>query len=348
MSAPPSPALATALRGYRPGEWFAVLGEHAVVLLPPSEKSRVGDLWALLDDGAGFDVVLDALISTGLRDLPGFVLVATDQDSTRVVVRGPGSATATTRDGEEVVVEGREASTWVERTLTGVRALRLHVGDVVDPEQDEEELTIRGGLVRVRSLSQPPAQPVTEAPAPPVTEAVPGVPPPWPGTPAPATEPGQQEPEREEPREQDDDTVAGLLPESVLPESVEDARGPATTARPVARLVFSHGDDVTVDRPVLVGRSPETRRFTSEEQPRLVQVPSPQQEISSTHLEIRPGTGADHGSAVVTDLGSTNGSVLVQPGLPPEDLRPGIPVQLVPGAVIDLGDGVTIQVVNPG
>jgi hypothetical protein len=62
----------------------------------------------------------------------------------------------------------------------------------------------------------------------------------------------------------------------------------------------------------------------------LLTVPSPNQEISSTHLEIRPGAGADHGSAVVTDLGSTNGTVLVQPGLPPEDLQPGIAVQLIP------------------
>ena len=76
-------------------------------------------------------------------------------------------------------------------------------------------------------------------------------------------------------------------------------------------------------------------------------MPSPQQEISSTHLEVRPGTGADHGSAVVTDLGSTNGTVLVQPGLPAESLKPGIPVQLLPGAVIDLGDGLSITVARP-
>ena len=76
-------------------------------------------------------------------------------------------------------------------------------------------------------------------------------------------------------------------------------------------------------------------------------LPSPHQEISSTHLEVRPGAGADHGMAIVTDLGSTNGTVLMQPGLPPEDLRPGIAVSLVPGAVLDLGDGVTIQVTNP-
>ncbi len=112
----------------------------------------------------------------------------------------------------------------------------------------------------------------------------------------------------------------------------------------VARLIFSSGDVVDVDRVVVVGRAPDAGRIGGQEQVRLVTVPSPHQEISSTHLEIRPGVGADQGSAVVTDLGSTNGTVVVQPGLPAEDLGPGIGVQLVPGATIDLGEGVTIQV----
>ncbi len=120
-----------------------------------------------------------------------------------------------------------------------------------------------------------------------------------------------------------------------------------SVTRPVARLVMSSGDTVEVDRVVLIGRAPEARRFTATEQPRLVTVPSPLHEISSTHVEVRPGSGADHGSAVVTDMGSTNGTVLVQPGLGPEDLKPGIAVQLIPGAIINLGDGVTIQVTNP-
>ena len=145
------------------------------------------------------------------------------------------------------------------------------------------------------------------------------------------------------PIEHDGNTQAGQLGEPAS----DEAEPPPVVTRPVARLVFSSGDDVDVDRAVLVGRAPEARRFTSGDQPSLVAVPSPAQEISSTHLEIRPGAGADHGSAVVTDLGSTNGTVLVQPGLPPEDLKPGIAVQLIPGAIIDLGDGVTIQVINP-
>ena len=121
---------------------------------------------------------------------------------------------------------------------------------------------------------------------------------------------------------------------------------PAIT-QPVAKLLVSDGQTVVVDRAVLVGRAPEARRFTSSEQPTLVTVPSRLHEISSTHIEIRPGTGADHGTAVVTDMGSTNGTVLVQPGLGPEDLKPGIAVQLIPGAIINLGDGITIQVTRP-
>lgn len=121
---------------------------------------------------------------------------------------------------------------------------------------------------------------------------------------------------------------------------------PAVT-QPVAQLLVSDGQTIVVDRAVLIGRAPEARRFTSTEQPTLVTVPSRLHEISSTHVEVRPGTGADLGTAVVTDMGSTNGTVLVQPGLGPEDLKPGIAVQLIPGAIINLGDGVTIQVTRP-
>jgi pSer/pThr/pTyr-binding forkhead associated (FHA) protein len=122
---------------------------------------------------------------------------------------------------------------------------------------------------------------------------------------------------------------------------------PAPAApRAVARLVLSSGPVVDVDRVVIIGRAPRARR-PGDDEARLVTVPSPHQEISSTHVEFRPGSGPDQGSAVVTDLGSTNGTVVVQPGLRAEDLQPGIPVQLNPGATVDLGEGVTIQIAPP-
>jgi len=306
----------TIARTYRPGAWFGIFGDHAIVVLPPSEKDRVPQLWQLVDDGAGFDEVLDALISDGLRELPGFVLVSESDADTKVVVRGQATARFSTAEGE-VSLAGSAATTWVERSMTGVTGLVIELGG----EGEGPDLTVQNGLVRVSRIQEPPFQEVAE---PDTAE-----------TPAPD-------------RDHDGLTQAGTSEPAHVPPPGIPGQPPApdVVARPVAKLVFSSGETVEVDRTVLVGRAPEAQRASSEN-PRLVTVPSPQQEISSTHLEVRAGSGVDHGSAVVTDLGSTNGTVLVQPGLAPEDLQPGITVQLIPGAIIDLGDGVTIQVTNP-
>ena len=357
----------TAARSYRPGQWFGIFGEHAEVLLPPSEKARVGTLWALVDDGAGFDVVLDALISEGLRDLPGFVLVATFDGETKVVIRGEARAWFTTGDGT-VEVAGTDLTTWAERSFTGVTATRLVVGPQGEEVAEGGPLPIDNGLVRVSEVVAPIESSAPAAAPEPVPVPVPGPTPEPEAEPTPEPEP-ESEPSPESvpepvlpptppppsplgapsgspPIEHDGNTQTGLIAEPDPGEANVDAEASPAVSRPVARLVFSSGENLEVDRAVLVGRAPEARRFTSGDQPQLVTVPSPAHEISSTHLEIRPGSGADHGSAVVTDLGSTNGTVLVQPGLPPEDLQAGIAVQLIPGAIIDLGDGVTIQVIN--
>jgi hypothetical protein len=621
---------------YTPGTWFGIIGESATVLLPTSEKSRAGALWALVDDGAGFDEVLDALVATGLSSLPGFVLIAgdvtPDGGSVRTVVRGPSVVSFEAGEGA-VEVDGSSSKTWVERTLEGVTRMSVSLGE---EGATGEPLTALGGLLRVSGLEVPPPAPESAhddspesragfvpapvaveegsddsvdepAPADPLTDPLPeesyadsadeldsaeeqglgedepvaappslSVVPPIPvsgdlpglGAESEAaseadfdadsesdepisvnrgeesgdasaprhddlTEPAEVEQAEEAPVASEDVADEQELPEpagvggyeddyasdehaaavassfgpsavspepvdpdvasdaetEVLPavdeqsyeerepfdgpESFEDpesaqapdfgppsmppppplttpppppvdappapsfgdapAEGlidaapidgppvdapvadippappappafpappappappvapipenrdavweeptpdeddhdgltrigvgedlnaglagipgqpeaPKVTAYPVARLEFSSGDRVEVDRVVLVGRAPEASRFTPTEQPMLVTVPSPHQEISSTHCEIRPGAGVDHGAAVVTDLGSTNGTVLVQPGLGPEDLRPGVPVQLMPGAVIDLGDSLTIRVTNP-
>ena len=389
-------------RSYRPGTWYGVLGTHASVLLPPSERARVAGLWEVVDAGAGFDVVLDALLAGGLSDLPGFVLWSAADDVTQAVARGPVKVVLTTADGEEVL-DGSEAATWAERRVAGIRSLRIEVEETAGPD-----LGLVSGLVRVGRVDEPayaadsspfvedaepadtadpvatedvtgleaapepvpdqdlvtdhlddplndpldapftagtpvPDAEVTEVFAPTWSQTAPPVPPVAPPQPAPAPGwPGHDGGTRSG-YDTDAPGPPGLVPHGIPGQP----QAPAVTARPVARLVLSHGETIDVDRAVLVGRAPEARRLGPGEQPRLVTVPSPHQEISSTHLEVRPGSGADHGSAVVTDLGSTNGTVLVQPGLAPENLQPGIAVQLIPGAIVDLGDGVTIQVTNP-
>lgn len=314
---------------FRRGDWFGVFGARSAVVLPPTEKDRVAAIWELLDDGAGFDETLDALISTGLRGLPGFVLVSSEDGVTRVVIRGSAQAHFATPTGV-VHVEGDSATTWAERTLSDVSRVRIEVAE----EATGGDLLVAAGLVRLASAEFP-AEPAEEAEAEAEEE------------PADA----EEEPETDGDAGSEPDTRTGEVdPTQYLnrpPGIPGQPPAPSVTSRPVARLLLADGASVDVDRAILVGRAPQARRFSSEEQPRLITVPSPQQEISSTHLEVRPGSGADHGSAVVTDLGSTNGTVLIQPGLPPESLRAGIAVQLIPGAVIDLGDGVSIRVVNP-
>lgn len=107
-----------------------------------------------------------------------------------------------------------------------------------------------------------------------------------------------------------------------------------------ARLVLSTGLVVTLDRAVLLGRAPQVARVTNRELPRLVTVPSPQQDISRTHAEVR--VEGDH--VLVTDLDSTNGVHVSRPGEGARRLHPGEPSVVATDEVVDLGDGVTFTV----
>ena len=104
----------------------------------------------------------------------------------------------------------------------------------------------------------------------------------------------------------------------------------------VARL--STGQVVELDRTVIIGRRPRSTRASGESMPHLVAVDSPQQDISRSHLEIRP----EGDSVVVIDLRTTNGSTLIRPGADPVRLHPGEQTLVLDGDVVDLGDGVTV------
>ena len=285
---------------YRAGGWFGIVGEHLLVLLPPSMKRRATAVWEIVDEGAAFDQVLDLVISSGLRDLPGLVLIGVSGDTTRVLVRGSSTATFDTGHGP-VTVDGAAAWTWTERTLTGVTSMAVLLEHAAGGEEGDH-LVVDKGLIRLGALSHPAE---TRSPGLLIEDTQP--------------------------------TPAVVVEDDVLTEAVS----LAPRVGPAARLLLSTGEEVEVDRPLIIGRAPEPRRIFSDEEPRLITVPSPAHEISSTHLEVRPGVD---GRPIVTDLGSTNGTVLVQPGLAPEDLQPGYPVALAAGAILDLGDGVTIKV----
>ncbi|MGO4300055.1 FHA domain-containing protein [Leifsonia sp. RAF41] len=99
------------------------------------------------------------------------------------------------------------------------------------------------------------------------------------------------------------------------------------------------GDTVALDAPLLVGRRPTPQRVDGGVAPRLVTVVSPTQEVSSTHARIEQSGDA----VVVTDLRSTNGTVVTGPG-GARRLRPGESVVVLAGARVDIGDGNIIEI----
>jgi pSer/pThr/pTyr-binding forkhead associated (FHA) protein len=104
-------------------------------------------------------------------------------------------------------------------------------------------------------------------------------------------------------------------------------------------LRLSTGDAITLDRGVLMGRSPSPTRLVGAERPHLVRIPSPDKQISRNHLEIR----LDGWHVLVTDLKSTNGTLVTLPGREPERLRPDIPEPIEPGTTVSLADEVTFR-----
>ena len=103
---------------------------------------------------------------------------------------------------------------------------------------------------------------------------------------------------------------------------------------------MSSGQVVTLDRTVVIGRRPRSTRVSGTDLPHLVAVDSPQQDISRSHVELR----VEGDSIVATDLNTTNGTTLLRPGVDPMRLHPGEATVVVPGDVIDLGDGITVAI----
>lgn len=118
---------------------------------------------------------------------------------------------------------------------------------------------------------------------------------------------------------------------------------PAPTVRSVHSFRIGDRTPVSLDIPAIVGRHPRAPRIPGRELPRLVRVSSPLNEVSGTHLQLRQN-GA---SVVVTDLRSTNGTIVRMPGARPLKLRQGESVVVRPGTLIDIGDGNVLEILAP-
>jgi hypothetical protein len=117
---------------------------------------------------------------------------------------------------------------------------------------------------------------------------------------------------------------------------------PVVVPRPVLGVLrLSVGDMISLDRDVVMGRNPKPDfpGEDGEERPHVVKLSSEDSDISRTHLRVT----LDGWHVLVTDLNSTNGTLVTLPGREPEQLRPGQPMPIKPGTVVTLADGIDFR-----
>lgn len=121
---------------------------------------------------------------------------------------------------------------------------------------------------------------------------------------------------------------------------------PAVPPVPPARRVHAlrvGGEAHRLEGPVVVGRRPAAPRVPTGAPIVLVVVPSPTGEVSSSHVRVEQ-VGA---TVVVTDLRSTNGTVVTMPGRLPVTLRQGESSVALAGTIVDVGDGNLLEILPP-
>ncbi len=148
-------------------------------------------------------------------------------------------------------------------------------------------------------------------------------------------------------------TAARLVPARRTPVAPDGPLAQATSrpatpslVQPVSwALALDTGERVVVDTLVLIGRRPEAR--AGEQGARLVTLRTAGPSASATFAPVAVAVVvAPDGALVVTDRGSTHGSVLVRRGVR-RPLSPGRPATLLEGDLLMLGDR-TLTVVCQG
>ena len=202
----------------------------------------------------------------------------------------------------------------------GAWMIDLRAVDPTDPVAFENAR----GRARVRSVSlanaarATPQAPAAPAPAP--GAAAPGVP--APGVPAPAPRPVPSLAPGVAP------TPAAPVPQPAAPARPAAPTQPAPAATASVRVRLDDGRSLVVTGPTLIGRKPLAEGAAA-----LVAIDDDTRSVSKTHLALH----VDAQGLIVTDRGSSNGSVLVR-GTREVPLRANVPSRARSGDRIRFGD----------
>ncbi len=347
---------------YRHGDWPALSGPTSLVVLQPAApqwSELIAVIWEEVLAAASLTELAARLAAFRLDTMPDFAALFWSPDGMRSLVRG--AVQLIDPDTGDVIATGDGIQTWSEIGLGDRQRIEIVCGE--PPSQDQLELPMIVGAATVSRIL------VDRRATARVTSTQ--------GTTAAGTErPADQRSGQDRPAEDDQqrrrrlenaETVvdqppvppAGARPAGTAlagRSGADPSSGEATTLfasslpgmpvsapkrRPVAGVLHpSSGEPVPVDRPVVIGRAPSASRVSGDQLPRLLTVPSPSHDISRTHVQVAP----DGDRLTVTDLHSTNGTILVGPDGGRRELSAGETVPLPVGSVIDLGDGLTIAV----
>jgi hypothetical protein len=362
---------------YRRGDWLVLAGPTSLVVMQPAApqwSDLINAVWEEVVSSASIEDLGARLAGFRLDRMPDFAALFWDRGQMRSLVRG--RVTLVDPDSGRSIADGEGVRTWTEIGLGGLQRVEVVAGERTEGEELElplvigaagasrvlldcsEEVqifspqgTLVGDVSSLRLLDAPPPapEPAAEPAVRPAAQPAPAEPEPEPtvafANPAPPTADPQQQMESGEtlvdqppvPPADSEDEGAKTIFASNLP-------GMPVTSQPqrpvLGVLLPSSGGRIEVDRPVVIGRAPAANRVSGDQLPRLLTVPSPSHDISRTHVQVAP----ENGRMVVTDLNSTNGTILVSPDGRRTDLRPGVGVPIEVGSVIDLGDGITIAV----
>jgi hypothetical protein len=371
---------------YTPGSWLLLCGPAAAVVLEPADPSWSDLVETLWDEVLAAESIADVAARLAwyrIDSMPSFAAFFWGADGMRSLVRG--AVRVVDADSGELVATGEGVQTWVETGLGDLRQVRVELP--AERPEGVFPLPLVVGAVGVSAvfldatdesaLSSPQAAPtvpfVEATPEPDVTPEPAAAPEPdLAPEPMPLDEPeptSRVEHELADTRmvsapelfgdlDEVDDTDDGRVQAVFCAwghpnppgagrcrvcEGLIAVQPPRSIPVPaVAVLRASSGATVEVVTSVLVGRAPAHDRARVED-PALLTVTSPSHDISRTPLEVF-AAGWDVG---VTDLHSTNGTVLVSPDGTIRTMDPGETVGVELGTSLELADGISVLIDFP-
>ncbi|MES6497618.1 FHA domain-containing protein [Cutibacterium acnes] len=299
---------------YTPGSWVVLAGPSSLVVMQPAaprHSDLVSSIWRHVAEARDPETLVETLSVIGLAKMPSLGVFFWVDGEMYSLARGQ----IVVKDAStgEVVNHGDGLLTWSEKKLNPATV-------VVEMERAGQGLSmpLLLGVAQASKL---------------IIDAT--------GNVEPFVVPQTDEVHR--PRVLADDALNPWTSESDEAHKADKSEGSDETGEvpepavgsAAATLVSSTGEVTHLYGPVLIGRAP--RGDNGED---TMRVPSLGQDISRTHVRVAPGQWGIE----VTDMHSTNGTVVCRIGQEPLQLESGQMVDLSIGDSVDLGDGVVITI----